>query len=572
MELRPYQREAVDAVCRELAKHRSTLLVAPTGTGKTIVFAALADLAKRGRVLVLAHREELVRQAADKIHRVTGKTCGVEMAGESVAAEIAQGALIEGTELPIIIASVATISRPSRLDAFAPDAFSLVVIDECQHSVATSYRSILDYFSGAKVCGVTATPDRLDGALMAEVFDSAAFVYEIRDAIRDGWLVPVRQKTIALKSLDLSQVKVSKRTKDFDSADLELQLATDACYHEVAAPLVELAGARPTLVFCAGVASAHGLAAVLQGYVGEGNADALDGTTPKDERREIIRRFHDGEMQYLCNCMVLTEGFDAPAAACVAVVRPTQSRALYAQMCGRGLRILGADIDESVALGKPDCLVLDFVGNAYKHSLVCVTDVLDGGEDARVSKHADKLRAGNPDLTVNEALDLAEEQVAELRRLAKIAPVDAREVDPFRVFDAFTVLGASSRAGRWAGMPPSDRQLQALLRFGVSPPAGLDKGQASALLDKLCGRADKGLCTYKMARLLAKYGLNPDLTFEAAHAAIDAIAENRWSPPGWLLADSRYRLAPSGENIQAMPKPWRENAQRRQASIRGETR
>ena len=179
--LRPYQQQARDAIHAEWENGRlRTLLVLPTGTGKTIVFASVAaDQVRSGdRVLILAHRGELLEQAADKLKRSTGLVCSVEKA-ESTCLD---------SWFRVTVGSVQTLQRPARLERFPHDYFSTIIIDEAHHAITDGYRRILDHFAGAKVLGVTATPDRGDMRNLGEVFDSLAYEYRLTDAIREGYL------------------------------------------------------------------------------------------------------------------------------------------------------------------------------------------------------------------------------------------------------------------------------------------------------------------------------------------------------------------------------------------------
>ena len=513
--LRDYQRAAVEAVERELSTVRSTLIVMPTGTGKTIVFSELIrrwNASGRGRVLVLAHREELLEQACAKIAAVTG-----------IAPEIEKAERHAGPDAAIVVASVQTLAIDRRRQAFPPGAFSLIIVDEAHHAPAASYRAILDHFATAKILGCTATPDRCDGAAMGDVFQSVAFTYRLRDAIDEKYLVPIRQRAVHVAGLDLSTVRTV--AGDLDAGDLEEIMLREDLLHQVAAPLVELAGERPTLVFASGVEHAHKLAEVIARH-GRG-ALALDGSTPADERRAALRDFREGQINVLVNCALFTEGFDEPTIACVAVARPTKSRALYAQMIGRGTRL---------APGKPDLIVLDFSGNAGKHSLVSAADILAGNEDAAVLARARKL-AHDGELPVHEALDLAREQIAAEQRAKVIAQArfETTEIDPF---NALAVLGAAApRATWWAAEPLTEKQAALLDRSGIDH-ANMSKGTASALIDSIIDRQRRGLCTYKQARLLARHGLDPDVSFAQASAWITVLARNRWCVPASLKVAS----------------------------------
>lgn len=519
--LRPYQRESANcAMVRFRASDRATLVVMPTGTGKTIVFAECAKRARaKGRVLVLAHRDELLTQAADKIRRATGLVCEIEAGDRRV----------DPSALPdVVVASVATLTRKARRERFAPDAFVLVIVDEAHHVAAASYRGVLDYFASAKVLGVTATPDRLDKRGLGAVFDSVAYVYEIRDAIEQGWLVPIKQRRVTVEGLKLDAVR-TKKSGDFDDEALAEQFLTEQALHSVAAPLAELAAARPTIVFTPTVAVAGALAAVLGRYVGSQRVRAIDGNAKADVRAAVVRGFHAGEFQFLVNCALFTEGFDAPHTSCIAIARPTQSRALYAQMVGRGTRLH----PESE---KDHLRVIDFTDNSTKHKLVTVADILDGNRDEAVRERVAAIVADDPEVNVLDALDAASAQIAAERRARMLceARYHTQDIDPFMV------LGADSRAGRWGGIDPTDKQIHRLRQNGIDP-IGLDRGQVSALITEIAERFARGLCTYKQARTLARYGLNPDVSFADAQRAIDAIQANGWKAPGWLYDDPTFR-------------------------------
>lgn len=531
MNLRPYQQDAVQAIGDHLGRHRSTLAVMPTGTGKTIVFAKVAEAHRGlGRILVLAHREELILQANDKIREWTDLTVELEIADQR--ADLAGGLFAEGPD--VVIASKDSIAH--RLDRYPSDSFGLVIVDEAHHAPAKRYQTLLEHFSSAKVLGVTATPDRLDGMAMGEVFETAAFVYEIRDAIESGYLCPIRQKVVEVEGLDLSRVKTV--AGDFNQGQLAEIMEDERNLHELAAPAVELAGDRSTLVFTVSVEQAHLLEAVLNRYAGAGKAVALDGSADRDTRRRTISSFLSGEIQFLVNCGLFTEGFDAPGTACVVMARPTKSRALYTQMIGRGTRI---------APGKDDLLVLDFAGNAGQHSLISALDVLEGRVDDETKELARKL-AQDGKLDILAALEAAEEELARRERLeeARRRRQTARAKYGTRTVDPFKTLSANRRPGRWGGIPPTLKQVDALRRFGLDVSetellngevgytlggSEFDKGQASALLDKLVVRATGKLCTYKQARFLLTRGLDPDVTFETARSIMDAISSNGWRVP-----------------------------------------
>ena len=353
--LRPYQDEGVAAALRELEAHRSTIVVWPTGAGKTVLFARVAAaFAARGqRTLFLAHREELIRQAVEKLAVwAPDLRIDVEMAESRATVHGLFGS-------SVVVASVQSITRQARLTRFPRDWFGLVVVDECHHATAASYHTILDHFAAARVLGVTATPDRGDETALGLVFESVAHVVEIRDAIESGWLCPVRQKAVIVDGLDLSRVRTT--AGDLNEGDLERVLTEEEPLHRIAQPIVELAGTRKTLVFCATVEHARQMSEMIARYAaeaGRGRSTYLHGGSDDLTRSGTLREFaQGGPVQYLCNCALFTEGFDAPHIECVAVARPTKSRAFYSQcldartevLTERGWRGIDDAIDGRVA-------------------------------------------------------------------------------------------------------------------------------------------------------------------------------------------------------------------------------
>jgi superfamily II DNA/RNA helicase len=291
----------------------------------------------------------------------------------------------------------------------------------------------------------------------------------------------------------------------------------------MAGPLVAEAGTRPTIVFTAGVDQAHAFANVLAGYTSAG-IRAADGETPRELRRRYLDEFAAGEVQFLINCQLWIEGFDAPHAACIANAAPTKARARYAQQAGRGLRTYP---------GKADCLLLDFVGNAGRHKLINPIDILGGDSlPADVAKRAKEIAAtGKPSADAlaqaeAEAVERAKRDAVKLAREAKVrAEIEyrAQQIDPFRM------AGMDTGGG---GPRATIGQLECLKKLGVETDDMKlpSRHEASDLIDKLTvGRRRQGLCTYKQAKALISRGLPGDrMTFDEARAALDAIASNGW--------------------------------------------
>jgi superfamily II DNA or RNA helicase len=523
--LRPYQVEAVRRIREELATNRSTLLVLPTGAGKTRVFSEIAK-DWDGPVLVVAHRNELIRQGRGSLEEICGDLVSTEKAGARAA----------GTR--IVVGSVQTLVG-ERLASFARrHPATLVICDEAHHAVSPSYRAIFDAFPDAKLLGVTATPDRSDERAMGQVFDSVAFVYEIRQAIADGYLCPIRIKTVTCGEIDLSSIGTV--AGDLNQGELDAVMQAEAVIHRIVAPvgrgdsLIELAGDRQTIVFCTSVDAAHRTAEVINRYRPD-RARAVDGKTQTDLRTRTLKDHDAGRYQYLCNVGIATEGYDSPRVSCVAMARPTESRAFYAQCAGRGLRILD---------GKADCLLLDFVGNAGKHRLVSGLDILDGTwDDEVIAKARDILEAQGMDgMLAEDALEAAQKAIddARQREAAKRLKLTAKhvqrsvvDVDPFGTFG----IPDPEADRRYAGYraEASEKQRHTLDRMGIKYQPDISKRQAHALLDARMGKA-----TMRMVPLLRKAGLTNEqalaIDFNTAGAVIGAVKRNgfRRLSPQWL--------------------------------------
>jgi superfamily II DNA or RNA helicase len=510
MKLRPYQLLAVENAIKQMADHGSTLIVLPTGTGKTVCFSALADhywKSSRKRTMVVAHRTELIDQAADKIKRVTSIEPDIDMADR--VADIGMW------KSPFVVASVQTLTstKGRRLIKFDPKEFGLLIIDEAHHAVAESYRRVIAHFAGhAHICGVTATPDRGDEIAMGNVFKSVAVNYSIADAIRDGWLTRVKQKTVYVESLDYSNVGISMG--DLKDTDIAKAQGTETTLHAMCAPLVDLAGDRRTLVFTAAgytddeeekVKVASRVEEILNRYR-PGKVARVHQRTPTNERKRIISDFAAGKIQFLVNVGVFTEGFDDPGVSCVAVMRPTKSRALYAQMIGRGTRPLAGVVDQHETAqercaaiansDKRDVLVLDFEGKNGRHKLVHAADVLGGDELPEVVERANRRAKDGDGGDVMDELDKIKAEIRqreeERRRRAVLATVKYKsfEIDPF------AVIGLPPMATN-TNDPPTERQLQALRNFGFPAEKVKSKKQASAVIADMIRRLEEGKPSFR---------------------------------------------------------------------------
>jgi superfamily II DNA or RNA helicase len=551
MKLRSYQRRAVENVFAQWRDHDSTLIVCPTGAGKTIIFGHVIREAPsfgvRGRVMVVAHREELIWQAAQKIEAVTGKRPSIEMAEYR-----ADHSLIQSN---VVVASVQTLiagGNGGRMKRFDPADFGLLVIDEFHHAVADTYRRVIDHFKNCKRLGVTATPDRADEAALGQVCESVAFDYEISDAIEDGWLAPVRQTVVEVDGLDLSNVRTT--AGDLNGADLARVMEYEQNLHEIASPSIELCGDRRTLVFAASVAQAERLCEIFNRHRSE-CARFVCGETPKEIRRQMLAEYAQGRFQYLVNCAVATEGFDEPGIQVVVMARPTKSRSLYAQMAGRATRPLPGVVDSVPdnslsrrqaieSSPKPFCEIIDFVGNSGRHKLITAADILGGKyPDEVVELAAQKAREAGRAIDMLDALKASEAEIhAERERLkaeeaARRSNVRVGAKYATRSSDPFSIFGLEPRRERgWdTGKQPSEKMLALLEKQGIDTE-GMSYAEARQLITEITGRWEADKCSYKQAKLLARYGLPVDTSRHQANAWIDEISKNNWKLPQSLEA------------------------------------
>jgi superfamily II DNA or RNA helicase len=533
--LRPYQLAAIDAVERAWERgERAPMIVMATGTGKTTVFSEIIrrHYARTGvRSLVLAHRLELIEQAAARL-TASGVMCEIE-SGARRASRL--GATLG---VQAVVATVQTM-RGRRLSQWPRDSFGLVVIDEAHRATAQLYRDILDWYDGARVLGVTATPDRGDGVAVGEVFTAGSvYEYGIAAGIRDGYLCDIRARTIDLDCVTIEGVRTSRQEhgRDLRADDLAAAMAGDEALHAIAAPLAQEAGERSTLVFMPSVELAHELARVLSGYVGAHRVRSLDGGSDSDDRARAIAAYQSGEVQYLVNCALFTEGFDAPRTSCVAIARPTKSRALYAQMVGRGTRLYP---------GKTDCLVLDFYPQNTRHDLAKVVDVFDGeplDETTRAERDA-LVRSGETVAkATEEAKRLAREREEKRAREREAAGLQVRARYEARERHVWTVdadCGISERD--YSAPRVREDQILRMQMLKIEIDSRETVRTASAKIARVLQRRKLGLCTLKQARVLARAGLSTELSFEDARAALDALASNGWRPTAELRA--RYGAA-----------------------------
>lgn len=519
MELRKYQKEAENAIFSEWETGREkTLLVLPTGTGKTIVFAHVAaECVKRGeRVLILAHRGELLTQAADKIASACGLGCAVEKAEQSCI----------GSWYRIVVGSVQTLMRESRLSKFPKNYFDTIIIDEAHHAISSSYSNVLEHFDKAKVLGVTATPDRGDMKNLGQLFQSLAYEYTLPKAIKEKYLSPIKALTIPLQ-LDLSNV--STQAGDFKASDIDTAL--DPYLYKIADEMQKYCMDRKTVVFLPLIKTSQKFRDILN----EKGFSAAEVNGNSAERSEILTDFENGKYNVLCNSMLLTEGWDCPSVDCVIVLRPTKVRSLYSQMVGRGTRLYE---------GKTELLLLDFLWHTTRHEL-CRPACLICQNDEVADKMTEILEENQGfAMDIEETASEAESEVviqreeALAKQLNEMKKRKRKLVDPlqFEMSIMAEDLSGYVPAFGYEMSPASQKQLQALEKFGIFPDEVDNAGKASLLLERLQKRKNEGLTTPKQIRFLESRGFLHVGTwqFDTASKLINRIAANNWHIPNGI--------------------------------------
>lgn len=525
--LRFYQREAVDAIERELKKVRGTLLVFATGLGKTRTCASLvADWP--GRVLWLAGRDFLLEDARERLQGMTGEYVSLEKAD------------VYSDSSRIVVASVQTL-HAKRLLRFAKDAFSLIVYDEFHHAVSPSSRAIFLHFDSAKIVGPTATPNRLDGIGLHNVVQSEAARRDIDWAISEGFFCKPIPIARFIDSIDLSGVKTT--AGDLNLGGLETEIAKNAA----AIALVGLEEVKdlPSLWYTPGVASAKAVADTLN-QIQPGFAVAVDAETPGHLRREIRAKFNSGAIRRIVNCGIFLEGYDVPNCLAIVNARPTKSQALYQQIAGRGgrpegwigqLETTAERLAAIAASGKPNFLLVDITGTAGRHNLINPAHALAGKHVSDAIKdRADKLLKKNDKrLSLDEAFgeakrELEEEEDVNRRRVAEAAAA-ALVKSRRKAFDPFKRLGLTvgpletGQEPKWTAEPPSQNDL-AWLRKNRLPAKNATKGTVATLRKQARQWMRQGRASFGQRGILSRIKAPVDVSFVQASALITLAYQN----------------------------------------------
>jgi len=529
MSLRDYQSECVESTIEKFNEGKRKLLaVLPTGGGKTIIFSHLAKknldgcfwgkpadshfkIPQPGRTLILAHREELIDQAIEKLWNSTGIEAGREKAEDK--AELSA---------PVVVASIQTLIREKRRSRWPADHFSLIVVDEAHHVLADSYQNVLGYFDPfARILGVTATPDRGDRRNLGKYFEDKAYEITLLELINRGYLSRIKIKTIPI-SIDLTGVRTEKG--DYDANDLDAHLSRYLL--EIANAIRDQAPFRKVLIFCPLIKTSLAMRDALRS-IGIA-AEHVDGTS--EDRAEILDRFEKNKFDVLCNAMLLTEGYDCPDVDCVVVLRPTKVRALYSQMIGRGTRI---------ARGKDHLLLLDFLWMHERHDLVKPAHLIASSERAAETMQKIAEKGGEIELEElqSRAIDKITEEVeaeSEAKKQREKTMIDSikenagkgkKFIDAMEFSMSLHDVDALDFVPTfdWEMDAPSEKQLMAIAKAGIDPATVTCKGIAGRILDRINARRAAHLATPKQMNMLKRFKHpNPELvTFAEASELLD---------------------------------------------------
>ena len=564
--LRHYQKTNADFILKAKSDgKKSAIAVQPTGTGKTIVIAAVVEQVVNSgeKVLIMAHRNNLLSQASDKLR----KACGIESVEESKA----------GDEDSVVVCSVQSMAKEVRLEKFGNDHFSLIVVDEVHHIESPSYQKVVSFFNGAFVMGVTATPVRSDGKDVRDFFDAVAPEYTRKQAVEEGYLSPVKIKQIPIK-INISKVKLSAG----DYAPGELAKILNKYLKEVARQLSICAKGKKTIVFVPLVETAQALSSFLN-EIGV-PSDYVSGA--RKDSDDVLNKLTSGELSVVTNAQLLTEGYDDPSVDCVVNLRPTKSETLYTQAIGRALR---------PCEGKSYALVLDLVWNDGGRGHLRPTDILIDEPDFFVRNAMDDVLSCGEEMDLEEVhaqalvlgekqkqakLDEAQKQAEalkqkeaealavafelkeslkeyarqkssssnisyeEVRGVVNINPklkgkfvcctgnAEALKIDD-PILKALGLEQWSSTLGaEWEQRPVSVQQKSFLEKLGIPSEYLFCTGQASYLADALTQRQRQGKASLKQLKMLLRYKVPNAFSYSAkeAKAAIDTISKNGWKP------------------------------------------
>ncbi len=513
----PYQSKAIDAVRDEYVKGiRRTMIVISTGLGKTIVSALIGRkvIEKGGRILFLAPSIELVEQAANKFDLV-GIEVGIEQSKQQARSIF---------EPDAVIGSIQTM-RGKRLESWPPDYFNMIIVDECDFGFMGTYRKILDYFKRARILGITATIQRLDGEDLGQFYESVAFTMTAYEGMTAEHPGPYLCKPIyhLIPGLEINLCGLRPKKSDFGVEELDVRISSMA--DTLANAIRKEAEHRRTLINLPGVRSSEGIATALQSMGVD--ADWVSGDDPNRDSK--VRRFRSGSLQMIAQCSVFSRGFDVPEIEAVALCRPTQSQTILDQQMGRGLRR---------SPGKENCIFIDFeyLTDGYELArpiALLETPFMDGG----VLDAAQELMKKDKQLDMLEAVEQGEKIHKErqiLRIKAKEREMRYKRVlyDPLSVCDALGIPWQGRRVVDVQSNLATSKQVATLKKLGIDGAEKMSKTRASTMLSFLIPRIRANMASARqVACAISKGGMDPEaaraMSFNEASDFLDSLFSRR---------------------------------------------
>lgn len=511
--LRPYQEECLQKVKEAFLEFNRVLIVMSTGSGKTILFNDLAKqfVSQNKNVLVLAHREELLFQAAEKMERFNSIPFSMIKSGYDV-----------DMSKHYFVASVQSLCKEDRLKKFPKDFWSLIICDEAHHLTAKTYQDILNYFENYKLLGVTATERKSEAKKFASMFDTKAYEYDIRQMITEGYGSKIIARNANI-SVDLTNVRVVSGDFCVNELDREVSKKFDTIANYINN---ELKYRRSILIFTPRVESAIALAENLQK---KGMSAAAISGQSKD-RADKILHFKNGDIRILVNAILLSEGTDIPQIDCIINLRPTLSTIFYNQVIGRGLRL---------APKKENCLVVDCLWNTSKDVLHPANIFAKEESVCRMMKDflVSNVNRSFDMMVLEKYFDFAcHFKEMESARLLTFNNLTKKGLKDYRIF-AFIfnhpeLLQYEPIYG-WEMLPPTQKQVEFIEKSGISS-SNLTKGLASKIIDVIIKRIEKKQCTVKQVFFMSSKGIfdkAPEITFDVAREIMDSATKNYWRIP-----------------------------------------
>jgi superfamily II DNA or RNA helicase len=544
---RPYQGLAIDSIWNEWNSGvRSTLCISCTGSGKSVITAGTVDrIPEDSRFLYVVHRAKLAEQAVKQFRKWTNKSVELEMKVHG------KGRTHRG-EAQIVVASIQSLQN--RLKRYSQDEFDFLGTDESHRFAGNSWAEILKYFRPKHRIGYTATPNRHDGVELIGPgceFDSIAFNMPVVDGIHEGWVVPFRWRVDRCRDVDVDAIE--KNGHDLSPGSVERHMSRDPVVTYIVNKMINVAGGRQGIVFCAGVKQVYAMDAEFKRRGAK--SVAITGDTPEVVEYWRDRDFKENRAQFIIGCEKFIEGYDHPGIEVIGMCALTMSQTRYLQMAGRGSRTIGEPIGETAEQRrqwvrdseKSHCTIIDFVGNSKRHSLQFGVNVLGGSFSPEEMEEAIRLVADqNKEFEIPTIVATAKKNIAERPKATSGGVFNFKDTAAEKAFcynhyaDPFTILELDPKAPQ-REVPEEEtygRPFQAAREYLVDSKLTereiMELCQYSVvyLRDVLKKRSDEGFCTYPQARKLYNFGYDPaNMKYHEARRKLIECKEADWLRP-----------------------------------------